>query len=338
LHEEPAPDLIMETLNAYKRTEALRAAIELELFTLIDRGHRTSAALAEESGAAERGVRILGDYLVILGLLAKQGTTYSLTPETKRYLVRGSEDYLGSADNFLGSPALRRGFGFLAAAVRRGGTALEKGGTMSPEHAVWVEYARGMAPVMAPTAEALAELIGKQPHARLRILDLAAGHGLFGINIAAGNPGAEVNAVDWPHVLEVAQENATAAGLDERYRTIPGNAFDVEFDSGYDLVLLTNFLHHFDREACVAMLRKVHQALDEAGRAVLLEYVPNEDRVSPEKAASFALTMLATTPAGDAYTYSEYQGMLREAGFGGSSFHQLSGSAHQVVIGTKPAG
>jgi len=325
----------METFNAYKRTEALRAAIELELFTLIGRGHRTSEALAEESGAAERGVRILGDYLVVLGLLAKTGAEYSLTPETARYLDRRSEHYLGRASNFLGAPALRRGFGFLAAAVRRGGTALEQAGTMSPEHEVWVEYACGMAPVMAPTAKAMAELIGRQSKSQLRILDLAAGHGLFGINLAVKNPGARVCAVDWPHVLEVARENAVAAGLNDDYTTLPGSAFDVEFDRGYDLVLLTNFLHHFNRESCVAMLRKAHRALDGAGRVVLLEYVPNEDRISPEKAASFALTMLATTPEGDAYTYSEYREMLDRAGFLGSSFHELPGSAHRVVIGTK---
>ena len=54
-------------------------------------------------------------------------------------------------------------------------------------------------------------------------------------------------ALDWASVLEVAKENAQAAGVADRYTTLEGSAFDVDYGSGYDLVLLTNFLHHFDQ-------------------------------------------------------------------------------------------
>jgi SAM-dependent methyltransferase len=79
----------------------------------------------------------------------------------------------------------------------------------------------------------------------------------------------------------VARENAAAAGVADRYHTIPGSAFDVEYGDGYDLALVVNFLHHFDPATCEKLLQKVHSSLKQGGRVVLLEFVPNEDRVSP---------------------------------------------------------
>ena len=134
-----------------------------------------------------------------------------------------------------------------------------------------------------------------------KVLSLAVGHGLYEITLARHNPSAEVWAVDWANVLQVARENAAKAGVAARYHTIPGSAFEVNYGEDYDLALVVNFLHHFDLSTCEKLLRKVHGALRPGGRAVILEFVPNEDRVSPPLPASFSLIMLAGTPAGDAY-------------------------------------
>src|ERR1700720_637713 len=164
---------------------------------------------------------------------------------------------------------------------------------------------------------------------------LPAGHGLFGIAFAKNNPQAEIVALDWAPVLEVAKENARNAAVSDRYSTIEGSAFDVEYGSGYDLVLLTNFLHCFDMSTCEALLRKVGAALADGGRALTLEFVPNEDRISPPEAAGFSMTMLGATPSGDAYTFSELERMFSNAGFAHSEIHPLPPSIEQVVISHK---
>ena len=181
----------------------------------------------------------------------------------------------------------------------------------------------------------MAKLVDTAANQKLKILDIAAGHGLFGIAFAANNQQAEIVALDWPKVLEVAKENAQKAGVADRYSTIEGSAFDVEFGSGYDLILLTNFLHHFDPPTCEALLRKVHDALADGGRAVTLEFVPNEDRISPPDAAAFSVMMLGSTPSGDAYTFSELEQMFQNAGFSRSENHDLPPSIQQVVISSK---
>jgi ubiquinone/menaquinone biosynthesis C-methylase UbiE len=327
--------LFFQNINAHQRTEALKAAVELEVFTAIGEGNTTAAAIAQRCQTSEKGMRVLCDYLTIMEMLTKQGDQYGLTLDSSVFLDKRSPAYLGGATEFLCSPMLTEGFRHITEAVRKGGTAIEGDGTIGPEHPIWVKFARGMAGMMSMPAQLMAKLVDPNADRKLKILDIAAGHGLFGIAFATQNKQAEITALDWKAVLEVAKENAEKAGVADRYSTIEGSAFDVEFGSGYDLVLLTNFLHHFDPPTCETLLRKVRAALADGGRAVTLEFVPNEDRVTPPEVAGFSLVMLAGTPAGDAYTFSQLEQMCANAGFSRSTFHALPPTFQQVVISEK---
>jgi SAM-dependent methyltransferase len=140
---------------------------------------------------------------------------------------------------------------------------------------------------------------------------------MFGISVALAAPAAQVTALDWAGVLEVARANAEKFGVADRFQEIAGSAFDVDWGDGYDLILLPNFLHHFDPEACTGLLEKVRRALAPDGRAFAVDFVPNPDRVSPPRPAMFALVMLFSTPHGDAYTSAELDAMGQQAGFQG---------------------
>jgi hypothetical protein len=142
--------------------------------------------------------------------------------------------------------------------------------------------------------------------------------------------------VDWPAVLAVATENAIAAGVFDRYTTRPGSAFETDLGAGYDFVLLTNIFHHFDVPTCETLMRRVHAALKPGGKAVTLEFVPNEDRVTPPGAAAFSLNMLVGTDAGDAYTFSEYEKMFANTGFTKTSLHEVTGMPQRVLVSEKP--
>ncbi|MBN9119855.1 MAG: methyltransferase domain-containing protein [Planctomycetes bacterium] len=331
----PSPALFFDTLNGFQRTEALRSAIELDLFTLIAAWHRTAAELAAACGAAPRGVRILADHLTILGFLHKDGDRYGLTPDTAAFLDRNSPAYMGGVTEFLLTPQLKECFTRLTAAVRRGGTAVSDEGTVSHDNPIWVAFARAMAPMMHLPAQRLADLVGGDRERPLRVLDVAAGHGLFGITIAERHPRAHVTALDWANVLAVASENAKRAGVADRHVLRPGSAFETDWGGPYDLVLLTNFLHHFDLPTCTQLAAKALAALAPGGRAVTLEFVPEPDRVTPPATAAFALVMLATTPRGDAYTFAEYERVFADAGFARSEFHPLPPTAQQVVLSYK---
>jgi len=325
------PSAIFQALAAYQETEALRAAIEIDLFTAVGAGAATAKEIAARCNASERGVRILADYLVVNGFLTKDAGRYALAPVAAMFLDRSSPGCIASAIHFIASPHVMRGFAQLTTTVRTGRAAIGDEG-LAPDHPMWVEFARSMAPLAGLMAELLANLLEASAAPPWKVLDVAAGHGLFGITLARHNPKAEIVALDWKNVLAVAEENARTAGVAARFRTLPGSAFEVDYGSGYDLVLLTNILHHFDPAGCETLLRKVHRALAPGGRAVTVEMVPDESRVAPPDAAAFALVMLAGTPAGDAYTFAEYERMFRNAGFARSELHDLAPSPQRAVI------
>lgn len=331
----PSPELFFAAMNGFHDTAVLLAALDIELFSAF-RGESLSAGeLAERCGAALRGVRILADYLTVAGFLTKEGDRYKPTVDTATFLDTASSAYIGGAAEFLTTPRLVEGINRLPEAVRKGATALDADGSMKPEDPMWVTFARAMAPTIMMPAKLTAAALALDDRKPARVLDIAAGHGLFGIMLAAGRPQVEVVAVDWPNVLEVAAENAAAHGLGDRHRRLPGSAFDVDFGEDYDIALLTNFLHHFDPPTCERLLAKVHASLKPAGRAATLEFVPNEDRVSPPMPAQFAVTMLASTTAGDAYTFGELERMAANSGFCRSELRRLEPTFQSLVISHK---
>ncbi|HXA49050.1 MAG TPA: class I SAM-dependent methyltransferase [Candidatus Acidoferrum sp.] len=333
----PNPAIIFDLLMAHQRSAALRSAIELDIFRALGEGPADAATLAGRCSASERGIRILGDFLTIVGLISKEHGVYSHTPTSAVFLDPRSPACLGSIARFMSNPAMQEPFGHLTEIVRSGRTSLPGEGSVEAENPVWVEFAHSMAPMMMPATGPLATVVLSGLTGPVRVLDIAAGHGLFGIEVARVNPEAEIVAQDWAPVLEVAHANAAKAGVADRLSGLPGSAFDVDFDGPYDIVLLTNFLHHFDRATCVTLLKKVYAALKPGGRAATLDFVPNEDRVSPPMPASFALTMLASTAAGDAYTFSEYDSMYREAGFVHTTAYPVPPTPQTIVMGERPA-
>ena len=328
----PDPAEIFDAINAHQKSAALRGAIELELFTAIAEGANTTEAIASRCQASERGVRILSDYLTVNGLLTKEDGQYGLTTNSAVFLDKNSSAYIGTAVRFLHSPDFLNAFQNVADLVRRGTTLLGRGGTVESDYDGWVEFARSMAPLMGPASEFIGELAVKDGPAKPRILDVAAGHGLFGISAARRNPGARIVALDWEKVLAVAKENAEAAGVLDRYELLPGDALTIGYGQGFDVVLATNFFHHFDQPACESLMRKMHACLNDGGRVVTLEFIPNEDRVSPPISATFSMMMLGTTPSGDAYTFAEYDKMFQAAGFARNELLDMPRPPQQAVV------
>src|SRR6185312_4929700 len=145
--KQPTPALLFDTFNAYQRTQAIKAAIELELFTAIGEGQTAVPEIAQRCGASERGTRILCDFLTIAGFLTKQGNDYGLTPDSAMFLDKRSPAYMGTVTQFILSPHIKENFDRLTETVRSGGCVSDS--ALEPDHPMWVEFARAMAPMMA---------------------------------------------------------------------------------------------------------------------------------------------------------------------------------------------
>ncbi|MBZ5604648.1 MAG: methyltransferase domain-containing protein [Acidobacteriia bacterium] len=330
----PTPERIFDALNAYQQTFCLKGAIELEVFTHIADGATTPAEIARRAGADARGMRILCDYLTIHGFLAKEDGGYGLTPDSAIFLNKRSPAYIGTISRFLDLDAHVGHFHDIAAVVRKGGT-LHGHGNMEPNNPAWVEFAHSMVPIIMPAARALPEILMKPDHPA-KVLDIAASHGMFGISMALHNRAAQIFAVDWENVIAVGIENAAKAGVSDRFHAVAGSAFEVDFGSDFDIVLLPNFLHHFDVPTNVALLKKVHAAMKPGGTLATLEFVPNDDRITPPVPAAFSMMMLASTERGDAYTFREFDSMFQQAGFGASTIQAVPNSPMQLIVTARP--
>jgi hypothetical protein len=328
---DPSENPVFDIAIAYQKTAALIAAVKLDIFTIIGSETLSLDDLVSRTGAASRGLRILCDYLTVLGLLKKRDFRYSLTYVARIFLDESSSFARGQIVDFVAAPEMTSlFFRDPVAYVRNGGsTGLA---SVSPDHPIWVRFAKAMAKDGAANAKLVAAHVATLSNLPRTVLDIAAGSGLYGIEVAKAVPNALVTAVDWAPVLSVAKVNAEAARVSERFRTIPGSAMELDWGYNFDLILLPNFLHFFDFDTCASLLRKVKLSLATDGHALSVDFVPNEDRVSPPIPAMFAFWMLATTPGGDAYTAHELDQMARNAGFRGATTRALGPAPESLII------
>lgn len=327
---EPNPTLVWETITAYHRCFALQAGVDLGVFDALGNGPQTAKELASRAGVAERGIRILCDYLTVHGLIEKSDGTYAHTPTSAVFLDSRSPASMAPTLPFMINTKILRAASLMTETIRHNRSALEEP-LAGEEVKEWVTFARTMQPMMGAAAEFIAGVVvqGGKPS---KVLDVAASHGLFGFAVARLAPGCEIVALDFPSVLEVTAENARAAGV--KITLLPGSAFTADLGSGYDAVLVTNLFHHFSPEDNIALMKRFRAALRPGGRMLNLEMVPNEDRVSPPGPAAFAMMMLTNTPAGDAYTKAEYDAMLDAAGFGKREMMDVPMSPQRLIVAT----
>lgn len=329
---EPNPALVFETITAHQRSAALKAGVELGVFDALGDGPATAGALATRAGVPERGMRILCDALTIYGLIAKTDGHYTHTPTSAVFLDSRSPASMSPTIPFLMNNKVMTAARGLTETIRQGRTVLETP-LAGEEVTEWVTFAQTMHPMMGGPAEFVAEVVTRDG-APSKVLDVAASHGLFGFAVVRRAPQCELVSLDFPSVLEVTRANAERAGI--AIQLLPGSAFTAGLGNGYDAILVTNLFHHFSADDCVGLMRRFREALKPGGRMYVLEFVPNEDRVTPSVAAAFAVMMLANTPSGDAYTIADYNKMLDTAEFGGREWMDVPNSIQRLIVARRP--
>ena len=106
-------------VQAHQRTAALKAAIDLDIFRAVGKGPGDVASIAQHAGASERGTRILCDFLVINGVLAKENGHYKHTPSSAAFLDPASPACMASVAHFLSEEAIMQADVNLAEIVRK---------------------------------------------------------------------------------------------------------------------------------------------------------------------------------------------------------------------------
>ncbi|HEY6748108.1 MAG TPA: class I SAM-dependent methyltransferase [Mycobacteriales bacterium] len=310
---------LFEMMLAYKRTALLSTGVELGVFDALGRGPASAAQVADACGLDPRGGRLLLNALAGLGLLTVADGTYALGPAAAAHLVRDRPGYVGDMTRVMSSTWEWDALKSLPDAVRRGGTVLDQHAE-TPEYQYWQDFAAFAGAVAGPTAERAAAALdawaGDRP--RLRVLDMACGHGLYGFTLARHQPRAEVWSLDWDTVLPVTRKHGERLGVADRAHIIAGDMFTVPLGGPYDVVMITNVLHHFSEDRGVELIRRAAEVTAPGGRIVLVGFTVDEDRpphLDPEPHL-FSILMLIWTFDGEVHSVDAYRRMLAAGGFG----------------------
>jgi len=328
---------IIAVMQGFMGSAAMKAGLDLEVFTHVAHGATTTEQLAAAKKTTPRAMRILCDALTVYGLLNKSGGRYSLPPASAMLLVKGSPAYAGAMSKVIGSPLMWEAAGKLTDVVKAGHSLLEHPAEEA-DHPFWQEFSRAsrqLATITGPiVAEAAAESFGPSPPAK--ILDIACGSGMYGFSALRRFPNARLVSVDWPNVLKLAEPTAAQMGLKDRVEFRPGDIFADDLGRDYNLVLAVSIYHHFSTDKCIELTRRLNAATAPGGTLMIVDLIPDDGREKDRFALTFALTMLLWTQEGDTYTLPEYRRIMEAAGYRDIAMKTIPGPRPtQAVIGRK---
>jgi ubiquinone/menaquinone biosynthesis C-methylase UbiE len=329
------PERIMQFAWGYVPPLVLEAAIRHRIFDLLDGGPKTVLEIKKETGASERGLTAVMNALVGLDFLAKdkQGN-FSLTPESSAFLVSTKPGFMGGMIRH-GSEQLIPKWLQLNQIVKTG----EPAAAVNKEEQgadFFQQFVNDIFPLSYPAAQVLSRYYngnGAVPAAR--VLDLAAGSGVWGIAMAQASEKVSVTAVDWPEVIPVTRKTVARFGLADRFSFVEGDLLRVDFGSGHNVATLGHILHSEGMERSQALLKKTFQALAPGGTISIAEFLVNADRTGPLNALFFAVNMLVNTDRGDTYSFEEISSWLKAAGFTDARKLDAPGPS-PLILATKP--
>jgi predicted O-methyltransferase YrrM len=304
------PSRILDTLRGYWRSEALRAAIDLGVFSAIGRGSRTAAGIAARCGARVEGIERLCDYLTSQGFLHRRAHRYRSAADTRHWLGTRSPHNLAPVARFFNEPPVTTAFARLGRSVCGGRRRPQRG------HAeIWRRFARFTLPMRLLLAEAVADDLAASEVAFGRILEIGAGGAALGVELLRRNRRARLVVQDRASVVGVAQTHAKAAGIDRRVTLLPGDARTVAFGGPYDLVLMINALEFFDARSRPRILQRAHDALAPGGAIAVRSTLQDPARLSPPDAMAHDLMLLALQVPDRPLSARQVRAALRAAGF-----------------------
>src|SRR5213596_1481392 len=333
--EQVTPERLMELSFAYAPPLIISAGVSNQVFDSLEDGAKTPEQVAEKTGASARALRILMNALVGLVLLKKdrQGK-YSLTPESAAFLVSKKP---GTHAGFFGTiaPQLISRWLRLTDVVREGRPAVAVNQEMEGTE-FFSQLVENIIPMSYPAAQKLGDHLKiAKTKKEIRVLDLAAGSGIWGIALAQKSPRVHVSAVDWAGMIPTTKQITEKYSVRDRFNFVEGDLAEANFGTRYDVAILGHILHSEGEKRSRELLKKTFSALKSGGLIAIAEWLVNDQRTEPLHALMFAVQMLVNTEKGDTFSFNEIKRWLEEAGFKKVRKLEAPGPS-PLILATKP--
>jgi len=334
-HAQVTPERIMQMAWGYAAPLILEAAIRHRVFDVLDQGPKDIWEIQQATGASARGLTAILDALVGLQFLARgEDGRFTLTPESSAFLVSTKPSFQGGLIRHCSEHLIPRWLNINeVVATGKPVTPVnqeQSGGTF------FHDFVLDIFPMSYPAAQFLANhLAFGEAGDPVRVLDLAAGSGVWGIALAQSSPRVRVSAVDWPEVIPITKKTTERFGLAERFSFIEGDLNSADFGSGYALATLGHILHSEGEALGRKLLAKSYAALASGGHIAIAEFLVNRERTAPVSGLFFAVNMLINTENGTTWSFEEIAAWLEEAGF--VNPRTIPSPGHSpLIMATKP--
>ncbi|MEM7097598.1 MAG: methyltransferase [Pseudomonadota bacterium] len=322
------PELAVVPFISMVVNNAFFTAQRLGVFDVLQSGSKTISEIAEQTQTDNHAIQVLLEALVGFGYLDRHNGNFAVSQSLNKMLNGRMGDMARSMLEF--APDVARKFESLDEVVKSGDVADFHFNPVNTEQ--WGHYLTFLKLSAARPTKAIVEKI-KLPRTPTRMIDVAGGPAMYSIAFCERYPALESVIIDLPESAESGAAEIDKAGMQERISYTVGNLFEVEWGEGYDLALLSNMLHCFKEEECLAVIKKAHDALAPGGTIIANEPgYPGEDG-KIDTFAAFTSLLYFTVTGGRTHPTPAIESWLREAGF--AEVKQHHGGNQTQVVGLK---
>ena len=320
------PTNIRDLANSFQLSRILLTAVELDIFTVLDKHMLTSADVSKKIEADERATDRLMNALVALGFLRKVHGKFYNSESASQFLVKGKQEFMG---NLFHTNELWKRWSTLTQAIKKGKSVYDGKDAAGDATESFIAAMHYRAVKEAKIISLMLDLNNVN-----KMLDIGGGSGAFSMQFIEKNQNIEAVVFDLPFVIPLTKKYVESFPLKERISYITGDYLEDDFGNGYDLILLSAIVHINSFDENRQLINKCYNTLNSGGQIVIKDWVMNEDRTSPASGAYFALNMLVGTHNGDTYTENEMKDWLLNAGVTKIEKKE-TGFASSLIIGWK---
>ena len=329
--QPPTPETIERLGAAVFRSFAMRAGMELDLFTPLTEGPMNVVELAQALNVGSTKLEPLLYSLVDAGLLTVEGERFSNTPESDHFLVRGKPTYMGERHHQFSH---QWNATIKTSESIRAGAAQSKvdyhDSTPEQEESIY----RGLHPGTIAAGRMLTTMYDFSAYRTL--LDLGGGSGGLAIGVAEECPHLHATVGELPEVLAVTQRFISEAETKDRISIMAADALSGSINGSFDAVVMCNFIQVLSQDQARISLKNVIKAVEPGGDLYIVGRVLDDSHLSPTNALNANLFFLNVFDGGQAFTEHQHRDWLAEAGFG-TIKRDILPDGRSVIAARKPS-
>ena len=325
------PETILGLSAKFMESRIFLTAAELDIFTLLIKHPMSAQEIADKIQVTLRGITILLNALVPMGLLEKKDEKYYCPAEVAALLSKDSPTSI-MPGVMLTVGGWKR-WSDLTEIVRYGSQKTRPSvfDSSEREQETFIGAMHTIAYRLAPRIVAAIK-----PVAAKKLLDIGGGSGSYTQAFLEAYPDMKATLFDLPSVIGIAQTRLADTDLIDRVTFAAGDFYKDELPAGHDLALLSAIIHQNSPEQNIELYRKTYRALQPGGRLVIRDHVMSPDHTQPTRGAFFAVNMLVVTREGSTYSFEEIKASLESAGFTKINLIQPDEYMNGLVEGFKP--